>query len=83
MTNGAEVIRSARQMNPDIRVLARAPYLRDVPALRAAGATSVHSGEGEVPRPSRSIVNEHGRTKSWSADDNWSPRRFNANGSFR
>jgi CPA2 family monovalent cation:H+ antiporter-2 len=48
MTNGAEVIRSARQMNPDIRVLARAPYLRDVPALRAAGATSVYSGEGEV-----------------------------------
>ena len=48
MANGTEVIRAARQLNPRIRVLARAPYLRDVAALKDAGATSVYSGEGEV-----------------------------------
>jgi CPA2 family monovalent cation:H+ antiporter-2 len=48
MANSAEVIRMARTMNPDIRVLARASYLRDVAALKEAGATNVYSGEGEV-----------------------------------
>jgi CPA2 family monovalent cation:H+ antiporter-2 len=48
MANSAEVIRAAREMNPHIRVLARASYLRDIPPLRHAGATSVYSGEGEV-----------------------------------
>ena len=48
MASGAEVIRVARELNPNIRVLARAPYLRDVQALKAAGADSVYSGEGEV-----------------------------------
>jgi CPA2 family monovalent cation:H+ antiporter-2 len=48
MANSAEVIRTARRMNPDIRVLARAPYLRDVAVLKDAGANSVYSGEGEV-----------------------------------
>jgi len=48
MANSAEVIRTARGLNPNVRVLARASYLRDVPVLKAAGATSVYSGEGEV-----------------------------------
>ncbi len=48
MAHSAEVIRAARALNPRVRVLTRAAYLRDVPALRAAGATSVYSGEGEV-----------------------------------
>jgi monovalent cation:H+ antiporter-2, CPA2 family len=48
MANSTEVIRGALALNPKIRVLARAAYLRDVPALTAAGATSVYSGEGEV-----------------------------------
>jgi len=48
MPNSAEVIRTARSLNPNVRVFARAPYLRDVPALKAAGANRVHSGEGEV-----------------------------------
>ncbi len=48
MANSAEVIREARRLNPDIRVLARALYLRDIAALKEAGATSVYSGEGEV-----------------------------------
>jgi Kef-type K+ transport system membrane component KefB len=48
LANSAEVTRAARALNPHIRVLARAPYLRDVPALKAAGANRVYSGEGEV-----------------------------------
>ncbi|HXE81099.1 MAG TPA: cation:proton antiporter [Vicinamibacterales bacterium] len=48
MAHSAEVIRTARALNPHIRVLARATYLRDVPALVNAGANSVYSGEGEV-----------------------------------
>jgi CPA2 family monovalent cation:H+ antiporter-2 len=44
----AEIIRSARALNPDLRVLARAEYLRDLPALRKAGADRVYAGEGEV-----------------------------------
>jgi CPA2 family monovalent cation:H+ antiporter-2 len=48
MAGSAEVIRAARSVNPSIRVLARAPYLRDIEELQAAGATRVYSGEGEV-----------------------------------
>jgi CPA2 family monovalent cation:H+ antiporter-2 len=48
MAHSAEVIRAARELNPAIRVLARAAYLRDVDSLKQAGATSVYSGEGEV-----------------------------------
>ena len=48
MANSAEVIRAARELNPDVRVLARAAYLRDRANLRQAGADTVYSGEGEV-----------------------------------
>jgi CPA2 family monovalent cation:H+ antiporter-2 len=48
MAHSAEVIRMARAVNPAIRVLARASYLRDVPSLKIAGANRVYSGEGEV-----------------------------------
>jgi CPA2 family monovalent cation:H+ antiporter-2 len=48
MASSTEVIRTARELNPDIRVLARAAYLRDLSALREAGADTVFSGEGEV-----------------------------------
>jgi monovalent cation:H+ antiporter-2, CPA2 family len=48
MADSADVIRVVRELNPDIRVLARVPYLRDVPPLKAAGADQVYSGEGEV-----------------------------------
>jgi CPA2 family monovalent cation:H+ antiporter-2 len=43
-----ETIRSARELNPSVHVFARSGYLRDVTTLRAAGAESVFSGEGEV-----------------------------------
>ncbi len=48
MENSSEVIRAARELNPDLRVLARAAYLRDLDTLRQAGADSIYSGEGEV-----------------------------------
>ena len=48
MANSADIMSAGRALNPHIRVLARAPYLRDVAALKKVGATSVYSGEGEV-----------------------------------
>jgi K+:H+ antiporter len=44
----AEVIRLARELNPAIRILARAAYVRESPDLHRAGAEYVFSGEGEV-----------------------------------
>ncbi len=46
--NAEEIIRVAREMSPKIYVVARTTHLRGVPALRAAGADAVFSGEGEV-----------------------------------
>ncbi|MFO0803180.1 MAG: cation:proton antiporter [Gemmataceae bacterium] len=43
-----EVVRLAREMNPNVRVLARSAYLRERSALRKAGADEVFAGEGEV-----------------------------------
>jgi K+:H+ antiporter len=43
-----EVIRLAKQLNPKIRVLARAVYVNEIAALKSAGADVVFSGEGEV-----------------------------------
>src|SRR5262249_40417836 len=37
-----------RELNPTIRVLVRCAYLRDIAALRRAGADRVFAGEGEV-----------------------------------
>ena len=48
MGHSADVIRMARDLNPAIRVLARAAYLRDLPELQKAGADTVFTGEGEV-----------------------------------
>ena len=43
-----EVIRQARELNPQIRILIRTNYLREAPALLDAGASQVFAGEGEV-----------------------------------
>jgi len=43
-----EAIRIARELNPDIRILARANYLNETPALDRAGAHRVVTAEGEV-----------------------------------
>jgi K+:H+ antiporter len=48
MERSADVIRLAREINPAIRVLARASYLRDLPRLRGVGADTVFAAEGEV-----------------------------------
>jgi CPA2 family monovalent cation:H+ antiporter-2 len=48
MQGGEEVIRMAREINPNLRIIARAVYLRDIPFLRKAGADAVFSGEGEI-----------------------------------
>jgi CPA2 family monovalent cation:H+ antiporter-2 len=48
LEDSEEIIRLARELNPKIQVLARAAYVRELPALRRAGAASVFSGEGEV-----------------------------------
>ena len=42
------VIQAARELNPKIRILTRAKYLRESTALRDAGANAVFSSEGEI-----------------------------------
>ena len=48
MSDTPEAIRAAREINPDIRVLARGSYLREREPLRRAGADDVFTGESEV-----------------------------------
>jgi K+:H+ antiporter len=48
MEHSEAVIHLARQLNPNIYVMARSSYLRDLESLKRAGAHSVFSGEGEV-----------------------------------
>jgi CPA2 family monovalent cation:H+ antiporter-2 len=48
MGNAAEAIRTARELNPKVRVFARAGYVRDIDELRRVGADEVFSGESEV-----------------------------------
>ncbi|MBC7855937.1 MAG: cation:proton antiporter [Pirellulaceae bacterium] len=48
MQGSAEAIRLAREVNPTVHVFARAGYLKEIPALRLAGADVVFSSEGEV-----------------------------------
>lgn len=43
-----DTIRMAKELNPGIRVLVRAAFVREIPALQTAGAEAVFSGEGEV-----------------------------------
>lgn len=43
-----EAVRTAREINPAIHVVARADYLRETELLRQSGASEVFSGEGEV-----------------------------------
>lgn len=44
----AEIVRRAKELNPEIRVVARTQHVHEVPGLRDAGAIDVFSGEGEV-----------------------------------
>jgi len=47
-TGSPDVIKGARGINPNVHIFVRGNYLRDVPALRGAGAEEVFAGEGEV-----------------------------------
>jgi CPA2 family monovalent cation:H+ antiporter-2 len=42
------VVKAARELNPKIRILTRATYLRETGKLREAGANAVFSSEGEI-----------------------------------
>lgn len=58
-----EVIRRARSLNPDIRVLARANYLLEQSELQKVGADAVFTGEGEVALAmTEAILRELGAT---------------------
>lgn len=46
--SAADIIRQARAMNPEIRILVNTSYLSELPVLEAAGADEVFSGEAEV-----------------------------------
>ena len=46
--DAADIIKQALQVNPNLRVLARCARLREVAALRRAGADFVAAGEAEV-----------------------------------
>ena len=48
MQSSEMAIRLARELNPKIRIIARADYVREAPQLRAAGAEVVYAGEAEV-----------------------------------
>ena len=48
MDDAAAVIQTARSLNPRLRVLARATYLRELPDLRRAGADTVIAAESEI-----------------------------------
>jgi CPA2 family monovalent cation:H+ antiporter-2 len=55
------VLRLAHELNPDIRVLARANYLRERADLLKVGADSVFAAEGEVALAmSESLLRELG-----------------------
>ncbi len=42
------VVKAARELNPDIRIVTRATYLRETDDLERAGANAVFSSEGEI-----------------------------------
>jgi monovalent cation:H+ antiporter-2, CPA2 family len=46
--DAAEIIRQARLLNPQLRILVRCTHLRDAATLRRAGAVLVAAGEAEV-----------------------------------
>lgn len=46
--DASPIIEAARALNPALLIIARANYLSEVPALRAAGADVVVSAEGEL-----------------------------------
>ncbi len=59
--DAAEIVRRAYILNKDLRILVRCAHLRDVPAIRKAGATVVAAGEVEVAVAlAEAVIEEHG-----------------------
>jgi len=56
MAGTPEIIRSARELNKKIKVIARAGYLRERADLQRAGADFVLTGEGEVALAMTEVV---------------------------
>jgi CPA2 family monovalent cation:H+ antiporter-2 len=48
LPTAGEIIRESRRLSPRILILARTVYIREIPALKNAGANQVFSGESEV-----------------------------------
>jgi CPA2 family monovalent cation:H+ antiporter-2 len=71
-----EAIRIARELNKGIHIVARADYLRQAAALRAAGADEVFSGEGEVALAmAQSILRDLGATNEQLLEESAKLRR--------
>jgi CPA2 family monovalent cation:H+ antiporter-2 len=63
LPNASEVVRLARELNPQVRVVARASYLRERPELLKCGADAVFAGEAEIAMAmSESLLRELGAT---------------------
>jgi CPA2 family monovalent cation:H+ antiporter-2 len=63
LTGSSEVIRIAKELNPDIRVLARGTYVAELGPLKQAGADLVFAGEGEVALAlTEAVLDELGAT---------------------
>jgi len=58
--DAAEIIKQARFLNPELRILARCAQLREAPFLRRAGADVVAAGEAEVGVALAEAVSAHG-----------------------
>jgi CPA2 family monovalent cation:H+ antiporter-2 len=48
LRGSADVIKLAKELNPNIQVMARTGYVKELHQLRAEGTEMVFSGEGEV-----------------------------------
>lgn len=53
------VVRGAKELRPDIHVLARSAYVRELPALKRAAAEDVFADEGEVALALTTRILEH------------------------
>ncbi len=63
VTNAGEIIRQVKELNPKIRILARANYVTQIEPLRAVGADLVFAGEAELASVfAESILRELGAT---------------------
>lgn len=73
--DAAEIIKQARLLNPDLKILVRCAHLRDAPVLRQAGATVVAAGEAEVGVALAEVVAGKGLTCDSAAENREAIRR--------